>query len=117
MSVKYNISPKYSSLKDSILDIKKNFRSSGELIKSGRNHLTVFEINGKKFVVKSFQKPTSIKSYTYGNIFPSKEKRSFDYAHILLSSERSTETLIPFSIVFFLSVKISAFFLLIFFKS
>ena len=90
MSIKYNISPKYSPIKESILDIKKNFRSSGELIKSGRNHLKVFEINGKKFVVKSFQKPTSIKSYTYGNIFPSKAKRSFDYAHLLLSKEIHT---------------------------
>ena len=78
MSIKYNISPKYSPIKESILDIKKNFRSSGELIKSGRNHLKVFNINGKKFVVKSFQKPTSIKSYTYGNIFPSKAKDCFD---------------------------------------
>ena len=36
-------------------------------------------------MVKSFKKPTAIKSYTYGNIFPSKAKRSFDYANILLS--------------------------------
>ena len=36
-------------------------------------------------MVKSFKKPSAIKSYTYGNIFPSKAKRSFDYANILLS--------------------------------
>jgi len=87
MSVKYNISPKYSSLKEPILSIKKNFPLLGELIKSDRNHLKIIEIDSKKFVVKSFQKPTSIKSYTYGNIFSSKAKRSFDYAHLLLSKE------------------------------
>ena len=85
MSMKYNISPKYSSLKEAILDIKKNFSSTGESIKSGRNHLKIIDLDNKKFVVKSFKKPTAIKSYTYGNIFPSKAKRSFDYANILLS--------------------------------
>ena len=85
MSLKYNISPKYSSLKEAILDIKKNFSSTGESIKSGRNHLKIIDLDNKKFVVKSFKKPTAIKSYTYGNIFSSKAKRSFDYANILLS--------------------------------
>ena len=85
MSMRYNISPKYSSLKEAILDIKKNFSSTGESIKSGRNHLKIIDLDNKKFVVKSFKKPTAIKSYTYGNIFPSKAKRSFDYANILLS--------------------------------
>ena len=85
MSVKYNISSKYSYLKEEILNIKKNFPSNGESIKSGRNHLKIIDLDNKKFVVKSFQKPTAIKSYTYGNIFPSKAKRSFDYANILLS--------------------------------
>ena len=85
MSMKYNISPKYFSLKEAILDIKKNFSSTGESIKSGRNHLKIIDLDNKKFVVKSFKKPTAIKSYTYGNIFPSKAKRSFDYANILLS--------------------------------
>jgi hypothetical protein len=83
--MKYNISPKYSSLKEAILDIKKNFSSTGESIKSGRNHLKIIDLDNKKFVVKSFKKPIAIKSYTYGNIFPSKAKRSFDYANILLS--------------------------------
>ena len=85
MSVKYNISSKYSHLKEAILDIKKNFSSTGESIKSGRNHLKIIDLDHKKFVVKSFQRPTAIKSYTYGNIFPSKAKRSYDYANILLS--------------------------------
>ena len=90
MSMKYNISPKYSSIKDAILDINKNFSSTGESIKSGRNHLKIIDLDNKKFVVKSFKKPTAIKSYTYGNIFPSKAKRSFDYANILLSKEIHT---------------------------
>ena len=90
MSMKYNISPKYSSLKEAILDIKKNFSSAGESIKSGRNHLKIIDLDNKKFVVKSFKKPTAIKSYTYGNIFPSKAKRSFDYANILLSKGINT---------------------------
>ena len=85
MSMKYNISPKYFSLKEAILDIKKNFSSTGESIKSGRNHLKIIDLDNKKFVIKSFKKPTAIKSYTYGNIYPSKAKRSFDYANILLS--------------------------------
>tara|TARA_S200000501_G_scaffold130499_1_gene123344 strand:- start:49 stop:813 length:765 start_codon:yes stop_codon:yes gene_type:complete len=85
MSLKYNISPKYSFLKEAILDVKKNFRSTGESIKSGRNHLKIIDLDDKKFVVKSFKKSTALKSYTYGNIFPSKAKRSFDYANILLS--------------------------------
>ena len=37
------------------------------------------------------------------------------YAHILLSFERSTETLNPFSIIFFLLVKISVVFFINFF--
>ena len=61
MSLKYNISPKYSFLKEAILDVKKNFRSTGESIKSGRNHLKIIDLDDKKFVVKSFKKPTSLK--------------------------------------------------------
>ena len=84
MSTKYKISPKYYSLKKSILDSKKNFQSLGRMIKSGRNELKIVEINGEKFLIKSFQIPTSIKSYTYGNIFSSKAKRSFENANLLL---------------------------------
>jgi hypothetical protein len=46
--MKYNISPKYSSLKEAILDIKKNFSSTGESIKSGRNHLKIIDLDNKK---------------------------------------------------------------------
>ena len=54
MSVKYNISSKYSHLKEAILDIKKNFSSTGESIKSGRNHLKIIDLDNKRFIVKSF---------------------------------------------------------------
>ena len=96
MSVKYNISPKYSYLKESLLDIKKNFSSTGALIKEGRNHLKIVELDGKNYVIKSFQKPSFIQSYIYGNLTKSKARRSFEYANTLLSKDIHTPTPVAF---------------------
>ena len=96
MGVTHNINPNYQSLESSIVDIHTHFDRSNNTIKEGRNHLKIVELDGKNYVVKSFQKPSSIRSYTYGNLTKSKARRSFEYANILLSKDIHTPTPVAF---------------------
>ena len=96
MDVKHKINLKYQSLELYILDIHTHFNRSNNTIKEGRNHLKIVKLDGKNYVVKSFQKPSSIKSYTYGNLTKSKARRSFEYANTLLSKDIHTPTPVAF---------------------
>ena len=96
MDVKHNINLKYQSLELYILDIHTHFNRSNNTIKEGRNHLKTVKLDGKNYVVKSFKKPSSVKSYMYGNLTKSKARRSFEYANNLLSKDIHTPTPVGF---------------------
>ena len=96
MDVKHKINLKYQSLELYILDIHTHFNRSNNTIKEGRNHLKIVELDGKNYVIKSFQKPSFIQSYMYGNLTKSKARRSFEYANTLLSKDIHTPTPVAF---------------------
>lgn len=54
------------------------------LFTKGRNELRKMEYNGKEYVIKSFHSPHLINRFVYGIFRPSKAKRSYDHAEMLL---------------------------------
>ena len=64
--IKYAINPEYeSTLKEFLLDIKEHFKKDDHTIHKARNEIKVIPYQGKKFVVKSFKKPSSLKALYY----------------------------------------------------
>lgn len=57
----------------------------GEVIHKGRNELRVLSYGGRRLVVKAFRRPHFINCLVYGVWRPSKAKRSYDNARLLLS--------------------------------
>jgi hypothetical protein len=84
------IDPDYSFLERYIRDIPDNFDSLGEIIHDDRNILRRDSARGVELVIKSFRRiylPNKIR-YTY--FYPSKARRAFDYAKILLKEGFNT---------------------------
>lgn len=79
------IHPGFKDLEEFILSIPERFdNNEGTVIHKGRNELRTMEYNGRKFVVKSFHAPNFINRFVYGIFRPSKAKRSYDHAEMLL---------------------------------
>lgn len=79
------VSPKYPQLKEFMQNLPSLWESGeGEVIYKGRNELREFEVKGVTMVIKSFQKPNFINQLAYGIFRPSKAKRSYEYAHMIL---------------------------------
>jgi len=77
--IKYKINPVYESThKDFLLNIKEYFNNNNKTIHKARNEIKVIEYNKNKFVVKSFKKPSYLKSIYYSKN-DSKAKRSYEY--------------------------------------
>lgn len=74
--VKYDtIDNKYE---DFLLNIKHHFDQNDQTIHKARNEIKIIPFSGEKFVVKSFKKPSFLKSLYYTKK-PSKAKRSYEY--------------------------------------
>lgn len=56
----------------------------GRIIYNRRNQLRELSFNGHDFVVKSYQVPHFVNRLVYGLLRPSKAKRSYEYAEMLL---------------------------------
>ncbi|UYW00342.1 Kdo domain containing protein [Flavobacterium agricola] len=68
-----------------LISITKNFNASGQMLADGkRNKIKIFNYLGNKINVKAFKVPILINKIIYGYFRPSKAKRSFEYASILL---------------------------------
>ena len=79
------IHPKYSISETDLISIVKNFSTTGTMLADGkRNKIKIFDFKNQKLNVKAFRIPILINQIIYGYIRPSKAKRSFDYASILL---------------------------------
>ena len=78
--IKYTLNPKYKdNFKDFVLNIKDYFSNNSDIIHKARNEIKIIEFNNQKFVVKSFQKPSFLKSIYYTKN-SSKAKRSYEYS-------------------------------------
>jgi tRNA A-37 threonylcarbamoyl transferase component Bud32 len=72
-----NIQYCHSEYRDFILDIKRYFDNSKDILFNKRNIIKIVKINDKKFVVKSFKKPNLLNQYVYKFFRDSKAKRSY----------------------------------------
>lgn len=79
------LSPECESFRDFMLSIPDRFeKGEGIIIHKGRNELRKITYNGNVLVVKSFRTPNIINRWVYGVFRPSKAKRSFEHAQMLL---------------------------------
>lgn len=79
------IHPHYTALKEFIVSLPERFkRGEGTVIHQGRNELRTFEYEGQRYVVKSFHAPHLVNRFVYGIFRPSKAKRSYEHAEMLL---------------------------------
>ena len=64
-------------IKDFVLNIKENFKADTKVLYDQRNIIKLFEINGKRYVVKSFRIPHLINRIVYSFFRKSKAERSY----------------------------------------
>ena len=79
------LSSECESFRAFMLSIPERFeKGEGTVIHKGRNELRKMTYDGKELVVKSFRTPNIINRWVYGVFRPSKAKRSFAHAKMLL---------------------------------
>jgi len=77
LSYKYTLNPKYTAFEQHLLDIKSIFQSSNESIHKARNELKIVEIEGTKYVIKSFKVPHLLNRIAYTFFREGKAKKSY----------------------------------------
>jgi hypothetical protein len=93
----FKVNPIFINVSSSILDIIKNFNTSGVIFGNGqRNTIRLFDLDGKKINIKSFKIPNLINVFVYKYFRKSKARRSFEYAVILLEKGIGTPQPIAF---------------------
>jgi len=80
LSYKYILNPKHASFKEHLLNIQTIFQSSDKSIHKARNELKIVEIDGIKYVIKSFKTPHLLNRFVYSFVRDSKAKKSYNYA-------------------------------------
>jgi glycosyltransferase involved in cell wall biosynthesis len=79
------VNPRYRKLFGNFMrTLPALFDIKGTTIYQGRNRLKVFEEKGVQLVVKSYQLPNIINRMVYNSFRPSKARRSYRYAELLL---------------------------------
>ena len=74
--MKYKINSNID-IEDFIFNIKENFKADVKVLHDQRNIIKVFEINGRKYVVKSFRVPHLFNRIVYSFFRKSKAERSY----------------------------------------
>ncbi len=77
------VSDAFKDLGDFVKSLPVTFSQSGRTIYKGRNELKLFEQNGRKIVVKSYQIPHLFNRIVYRFFRSSKACRSYQYAELL----------------------------------
>ena len=79
--------PDFQSWKEWVLSIPQLFqKGEGEVIYKGRNELRAFTYQGQRLVVKAFRRPNVINRFVYGIFRPSKAKRAYKHANLLMEA-------------------------------
>ncbi|WP_316634127.1 lipopolysaccharide kinase InaA family protein [uncultured Flavobacterium sp.] len=93
----FKVNPIFIKVSSSILDIIKNFNTSGVVFGNGqRNTIRLFDLDGRTINIKSFKIPNLINVFVYKYFRKSKARRSFEYAVILLEKGIGTPEPIAF---------------------
>ena len=77
MSHKYILNPKHTAFKKHLLEIPTIFQASDESIHKARNELKIVEIDGVKYVIKSFKVPHLLNRIAYTFFRDGKAKKSY----------------------------------------
>lgn len=94
----YKINPATLFNKNEIIDLVKNFYSSGDiLVKGNRNEIKIFNNKPFNLNIKSFKIPILINSIIYKYFRKSKAERSYEYALKLINKNIGT----PIPVAFF----------------
>ncbi|MDR0769323.1 MAG: hypothetical protein LBE71_05415 [Dysgonamonadaceae bacterium] len=88
--MKIIINPAYGHLASFIESIPDIYDKEGASIYKDRNQLKVFEVGNEKIAVKSFRIPIFFNRIAYTCFRPSKAKRSYKYALILIEKQINT---------------------------
>jgi RIO-like serine/threonine protein kinase len=76
--IKHKIKPvNDDSIKSFILNIRENFKADAKVLYNERNVIKLYEVNGKKYVVKSFKVPNLFNRVVYSFFRKSKAERSY----------------------------------------
>lgn len=89
--------PKFKFLENSVHNFIKNFHSSGTLlVKGNRNTIRLFPADSLTLNIKAFKVPHLLNQIIYKYFRPSKARRSFEYATLLLEKGIGTPEPIAF---------------------
>ena len=81
------VNPDCQELTEFVRSVPDRFhRQEGVVIYRGRNELRKITYQGQDFVVKSFRRPNCINRWVYGTFRPSKARRSFEHANLLMAA-------------------------------
>jgi serine/threonine protein kinase len=75
----YIINPHFKQYELFLKDIKNYFKDNSNSIHKARNEIKIIELDGIKFIVKSFKRLSGLKAYYYTKN-PSKARRSYEYS-------------------------------------
>lgn len=92
MSKKILLNENFSFLKEQLETIEEQFQNSDQMIHNARNQLKIIELEGKRYVVKSFKRPNLLNKIIYTFFKASKAKKSYDNALKLLKMGVQTPT-------------------------
>ena len=95
--MKVVLNPQFEFLKDFIIGIPDNFKTSGEVIYKGRNELRVYNVKGVQVNVKRYKKPILINRIAYTFFRPTKAERA--YINALKVIKRGFETPTPIAYI------------------
>lgn len=90
MSIHIDISPGYEFLRDYVEKIPQRFNSLGEVVHKARNVIRVDMGNNVKLVIKSYRKIYLLNRFFYAHVLPSKAKRAYLYAKMLIDKGFTT---------------------------
>lgn len=90
------INPEFENLRNYIMCMPSIFDTEGKTLYQGRNTLKCFSANNYDFVVKSFKRPIFVNKIGYTFFRPSKAKRSYEHALIVLKKGLKTPTPIAY---------------------
>lgn len=93
----FEINPEFKAFEKEILLAFLSFDNSGEkFIEGERNQIKVFKIGENQINIKSFKIPNKFNQLVYRYFRPSKAKRSFEFANLLLQKGIGTPRPVAF---------------------
>ena len=90
MKAQLTLHPDYGFLEKWIKSLPQTYNTQGHVIIDGRNRVSDVEVDGRRYVIKYFNRITVFNRYIYRFLRASKGQRAYDNALVLLSNGIST---------------------------